>query len=215
MQRILGRKSVMGKRKTTRLLNSIAAGYLDEEKYPIRSARAAPAASPFISAGPAFFDGRSADFDGGAASAPAASDEGITADEEDDDAAAYETEKELADMLRRSGAETSTLHKFQCIQRRIRHELKRVQDLSFLSSLERYLTSFKFDELDPGHEFDGGDAFRICSAAELGVDTGSVPAPMRPLFLELFSPYHRCGLWPFFSFSLSHRRTCLIFFGAR
>lgn len=82
------------------------------------------------------------------------------------------------------------LTQFKGIQRRIRHELKRLVDTTFLTTVEQYLLEFKFDELSPGG-LGAQDAFRVWQASELGVDVTALPAQARPLFIEFFDAYHR------------------------
>ena len=61
LSRALGAKGAMGRRKVTRLLNSLAAGFLDEEKYP-HSSKASKHDDQqrafFKSVGYSFFDSR-------------------------------------------------------------------------------------------------------------------------------------------------------------
>ena len=105
----------------------------------------------------------------------------------------YHTEHELELLLARARRENSALLKFQQIERRIRHELKRLpSESSFLAECEQYLLAFKHDEHDPGFDHRNvSEAFRVWGAAELGLDVQSLPVHARPLLLEFSSSFHR------------------------
>jgi hypothetical protein len=187
--------NAMGRRKVTRLLNSIAAGFLDEERYPPLSRAAARAAARADSEHNAFFASVGYEFfDSQLREAGDEQVEGFSAGEDGD--TPYHTEQEIEVLIGASGVkEASSFTRFKKIQRRIRRELKQLKDLTFLNTLEQYLLAFKFDELDPGHDHSAtSDAFRLWDAADLGIDVQFLPAHSRPLLLEFADSYHRYGL---------------------